>query len=300
MEIGATSTPGSFLSPPSLLSSSPPSLSSPSYPTTDESTTPHGYGLYGPVNLLPQLSNSEDNSSVTSSASNSATPIRTFKIPDIWRPSVMECIFAESEAESRKLLIPTIRNEMVRDLVTQMYAVWQNPSRQNCTEVAKKLVKKYPFMKDEGASVSGYVGYYNYYYKHNYLHCCFLKGSWEKKLIDRVHNTKGSAKRKAVGKPEGSREPKRGRPRMSQTLLRYPPISVSSIDECTVEAHIQKIKAEMERQSPRKQILLPLMEHTFVSRRELILSDNGISISELLSTYSCLKLYPVVRIINLF
>ena len=72
------------------------------------------------------------------------------------------------------------------------------------------------------------------------MQCCFLKGSWEKKLIDRVHNTKGSAKRKAVGKPEGSREPKRGRPRMSQTLL---PISVLSIDECTVEAHIQKIKA---------------------------------------------------------
>lgn len=83
---------------------------------------------------------------------------------------------------------------MVRDLVTQMYAVSQNPSRQNCTEVAKKLVKKYPFMKDEGASVSGYVGYYNYYYKHNYLHCCFLKCPWEKKLIDWVHNTKGSAK----------------------------------------------------------------------------------------------------------
>ena len=91
------------------------------YLTTDESTTPHGYGLYGPVNLLPQLSNSEDNSSVTSSASNSATPIHTFKIPDIWRPLVMECIFAESEAESRKLLIPTIRNEMVCDLVTQMW-----------------------------------------------------------------------------------------------------------------------------------------------------------------------------------
>ena len=97
---------------------------------------------------------SDDNSSIVSSVSATSN---TFNIPDHWRPSIMECINAQAESEACKLLTPTIRNEIVRDLMSQMYVLWPKPSRANCSLVAKKLVHKYPFMKDKGEGITGYV-----------------------------------------------------------------------------------------------------------------------------------------------
>lgn len=48
-------------------------------------------------------------------------------------------------------------NIPVRDLMSQMYVLWPKPSRANCSLVAKKLVHKYPFMKDKGEGITGYV-----------------------------------------------------------------------------------------------------------------------------------------------
>lgn len=81
---------------------------------------------------------------------------------------------------------------------------------------------------------------------------------------------------------EGSKEAKKGRPKVSQTLSRYPPVSVSAlIDESTVDIHIQKILLEMEKQCPRKHFLSPLMEQTYYSRREMIISES----SRILATF---------------
>jgi len=48
-------------------------------------------------------------------------------------------------------LTVNIRNEIVRDLVTQMYAMKKNPDKDFCTTVAKPLVE------DNGRNVTGYV-----------------------------------------------------------------------------------------------------------------------------------------------
>lgn len=69
----------------------------------------------------------------------------------------MECINAPSDAEKKKYLTSSIRGEISRDLVTQMHAFMAKPDRPFCTSVAKSLIRKYPFMKDAGKSVSGYV-----------------------------------------------------------------------------------------------------------------------------------------------
>ena len=69
----------------------------------------------------------------------------------------MACIQAPSIEEKKKNLTVSIRGEISRDLVTQMYAFKQKPDRSFCTYVAKCLVKKYPFMMDTGRNVSGYV-----------------------------------------------------------------------------------------------------------------------------------------------
>lgn len=69
----------------------------------------------------------------------------------------MACITAKS-VEDQKML--SIWNEIVCDLVTQMYAFKPKPDRGFCSTVAKELVKKYPFMKDSGMSITGYVSFH--------------------------------------------------------------------------------------------------------------------------------------------
>ena len=76
------------------------------------------------------ISVESDDSSIASSASSYA-----FNIPDKWRPSIMECIDAPTAPESRRLLTPSVRNEIVHDIVTQMYMVWSQPTSNNCAEL---------------------------------------------------------------------------------------------------------------------------------------------------------------------
>ena len=90
-------------------------------------------------------------------ASTSAQASKKFAIPDTWRPSVMVAINAPTEAEKRKLLSTNMQSAITRDLMTTMYTFMPKPNKDFCTEVAKKLVAKYSFMRDAGTNVSGYV-----------------------------------------------------------------------------------------------------------------------------------------------
>ena len=80
-----------------------------------------------------------------------------FTIPSSWPPAIMQCIKMESEDERRRALVPSIRNEIVRVLASNMFCHNPNPNKEFCLKVAKMLVKKYKFMKDIGDNVSGYV-----------------------------------------------------------------------------------------------------------------------------------------------
>lgn len=100
--------------------------------------------------------NSDDSTLLTSASG----LCHDFSIPQLWRPTIMACITAKSVEEQKKLPMVSIWNEIVRDLFTQMYAFKPKPDRVYCTRVAKELGKKYPFMKDSGTSVSGYVSFH--------------------------------------------------------------------------------------------------------------------------------------------
>ena len=78
----------------------------------------------------------DDTVSIASSASNIQSDL---KIPDLWRPSVMQCINAPTPAEQKKLLTHSLRGEISRDVVTQMHAFKSKPDRAFCTTVAKLL-----------------------------------------------------------------------------------------------------------------------------------------------------------------
>ena len=69
----------------------------------------------------------------------------------------MYAIKGEGDTERRKRLTPELRNEIVRDIVSTMYAHTCRPNKAFCTDVAKQLVRKYPFMKDTGINVSEHV-----------------------------------------------------------------------------------------------------------------------------------------------
>ena len=88
-------------------------------------------------------------------------------------------------------------------------------------------------------------------------------------------------------------ESKRGRPKIYKSMTRYPPVVGAPLDQTSLEKHQHKIKVELEKENPKKQILLPLMEQTYLARREMILSE-GVSISHILDIYPCLKLFSVV------
>ena len=86
-------------------------------------------------------------------------PMEVFTLPETWRPSVMNAIKKQDEHEQRRLLTPDVRNAIVRDFVTSMYACTTKPDKAFCTHVAMALVKQNSFMRDVGTGVSGYVSF---------------------------------------------------------------------------------------------------------------------------------------------
>ena len=113
------------------------------------------FSPHSPMFSPPSFSDYDDASSVASSSSTVSK--QKFSIPDSWPPSIMACIQQPTEEERRRALTPLIRNEIVRVVTTQMFCYDPKPRKDFCTLVAKKLVAKYPFMKDTGERVSGYV-----------------------------------------------------------------------------------------------------------------------------------------------
>lgn len=89
-------------------------------------------------------------SSVGSSPSTSTNSVScdSLEIPSHWRPEVEECI-------KERYLSDTARLEIVRVLVTQLFARSTKPSRPDCERYGRKLILKYPFMRDDRGN--GYV-----------------------------------------------------------------------------------------------------------------------------------------------
>ena len=66
---------------------------------------------------------------------------------------------------------------------------------------------------------------------------------------------------------------KRGRPRQhSLVLARYPPLRDTIV---TISQNVAALQKELERDSPRKEIVLSLARQTFIKRHEEILIDSG-------------------------
>lgn len=92
-----------------------------------------------------------------------------------------------------------------------------------------------------------------------------LQASWEKRLIDRVYNVYKGEKRKLTDQEEASSSvPSRKRPKI---LERYPPLNTAA---STVERHRKALDQELQKEKPRMNVVLELMELTFSHRRECL------------------------------
>lgn len=69
-------------------------------------------------------------------------------IPDHWRPEIEQCIEDMNFSDSA-------RNEVVRTLVNLLFITSGKPSRDDCEQLARKLILVYPFAKDDLGN--GYV-----------------------------------------------------------------------------------------------------------------------------------------------
>ena len=133
-------------------------LQSPSVVGALEGSNPHTLLDDEPSGSSPlPLSSSDDNISVSSSSG----PAYCFLVPESWPPSIMNCVALKCDEERKRALVPSVRNEIVRIIATNMFCHDPNPKKALCTTAAKLLVKKYAFMKDIGDHVSGYVSFKN-------------------------------------------------------------------------------------------------------------------------------------------
>ena len=97
---------------------------------------------------------SDDDISLTSASSFN---LKDFTIPSCWPPRIMDCMKLATDRDRKRALTPSVRNEIVRVLASNMFCHNPNPNKDFCSKVVKMLVKKYKFLCDVGDNVSGFV-----------------------------------------------------------------------------------------------------------------------------------------------
>ena len=119
-----------------------------------------------------------------------------------------------------------------------------------------------------------------------FLHCCIFTGFMGED--EKMHNLK--AKKRVSSDSESTPKAKRGRPKISLVLTRYPPVQDTGDDDVTVQRNMQLLNKELQKDRPRKEIILALARQTYPARRQRILAGcDNLTIALLLQEYSALR-----------
>ena len=245
------------------------------------------------INSPPSSSHSSDDDSVSMASSASALN-RKFKIPDTWRPAIMDCIKQASDGDQLSCLTPSIRNQIVRILVDQMhmFAFDPKPKKQFATDVAQQLIKKYPFLKESGQCVSGYVSL-------SMCIVCLHYCTYAKKMLEHIHNVVAGKRKRQTSTDKDAPVAKRGRPKQVAKTTRYPPLSDTGDgdDDITIQRNVEKLRKELAEKNPKKETVLALARQTFSFRRKHVLSEDSlVSATQLLEKFAELnKVYIVSK-----
>ena len=94
---------------------------------------------------------------------------------------------------------------------------------------------------------------------------------------------------------------KRGRPKVSTTMGRYPALESMDVgeydDNASTERNRNALSKELERPKPRKEVVLSLLRQTYRPRRDEVLSDSE-DVASILSRHPALSLPYAVSNIN--
>ena len=107
------------------------------------------------------------------------------------------------------------------------------------------------------------------------------------------YNVERNRKRKTTSSLQGEMPVKRGRPKKILNLAsRYPTLCCTGVEESS-DRNKEALRKEMEKEIPRKDIVMSLMKDTFMSRRKEILRSD-MSVLSKLDKYPALKMPPIV------
>ena len=109
-----------------------------------------------------------------------------------------------------------------------------------------------------------------------------------------MHNVNATRKRPPAG-DDDTPKPKRGRPRQYQILTRYPPLKDTNDDDITISRKVSALSAELEKHTPRKEVVLSLSQQVYGIRRDSILVEAADSVTAILETHKELHKTYVVK-----
>lgn len=177
------------------------------------------------------------------------------------------------------------RKYVVQTLATMLMTYMQKPSMKHCGIVAKVLIAKFPFLKDDDGD--GEVSCTS-----NVCVCDIsvvntLQHSWKWFIYYRCQNVNRSSTKESSAK----------RPRLSsedQTFHLYPP--TEGEDEVSYGRNIELLKAEWGKQKPRAEVVKELLTHTFSNRFDTYVHKHEPpSLLEYLAEFPMLKKANYVR-----
>ena len=103
-----------------------------------------------------------------------------------------------------------------------------------------------------------------------------------------MHNVSSACAKKRPPVDEGQGTPvKRGRPKGTSLLNRYPPLPEGINDDASNQRNV----TALQRERPRKDVVLSLLNLTFATRREKIVSDSAdVTLTSILTKYKAFTL----------
>lgn len=120
--------------------------------------TASGSSLVPPISSPASSARSRDYEGSSDSSSQAISPIFKDGVPVNY--SLPKCFSAVvMESLEKKDMKPKVRSAFVRELIVHMTSYGVKPSKNFCSSVARKIVLKYPFLRD--AVGSGYVSICN-------------------------------------------------------------------------------------------------------------------------------------------
>lgn len=93
-----------------------------------------------------------------------------------------------------------------------------------------------------------------------------MQGSWENKLLERIHNVNSGNRKWQISMNTDHQTPvaKRGRRKVASKVTRYPPIRDSGDDEITMQRNMDRLHKEVAKKKPKKELSSPSHARRFI------------------------------------